>query len=115
MINNEKNLKRRRRRTNKTMGKLKLSNETKTSLIALALIAITALANIGPGVLAALAYFGVISASWTALLEIAGFFVTTGSIGWYGANTLHSLNLYTLAAVVAIAAVACWGLGVAFG
>jgi hypothetical protein len=97
------------------MGRLKLSNETKTSLIALALIAITVLANIGPGVLAALAYFGVISADWEVLFGFAIFFGIMGGYGWYGANTLHSLGLYTLAAAVAIAAVACWGLGVAFG
>ncbi|PLC68562.1 hypothetical protein B7L70_02700 [Vulcanisaeta sp. EB80] len=40
------------------MGRLKLSNETKTSLIALTLIAITALANIGPSLIAAFAAFG---------------------------------------------------------
>jgi hypothetical protein len=40
------------------MGRLKLSNETKTSLIALTLIAITALANIGPSLIAAFAALG---------------------------------------------------------
>jgi len=117
MINNEKNLKRRRRRTNKTMGRLKLSNETKTSLIALALIAITALANIGPGVVAALAYFGVISVSGSVstLAAIAGVFIGAGSAGWVGANTLRSFGWYTLATAIAIAAIGLWGVGIAFG
>jgi hypothetical protein len=79
MINNEKNLKRRRRRTNKTMSRLKLSNETKTSLIALALIAITALANIGPSAIALADAFGLIQIpNPTLALESAG---VLGSIG----------------------------------
>ena len=94
------------------MGKLKLSNETKTSLIALALIAITALANIGPSVIAALSYFGVIPGNPIAAAAIgAGF----GTIGGLLINYFCDDTAVTLA--VTIGCAFGWGLvavGIAF-
>jgi hypothetical protein len=80
------------------MGRL-ISNETKTSLIALALIAITALANIGPYIIGVFVLVGLISSYYGPgpWFQGGATFGVIGGVFMGAAGVAYSLGYTTLA------------------